>query len=111
MATWWRSRRLRATEDDATQPPSDPTLSRDVTLSPQEFAVLAYLAGVPRGVQPAACARALRLDTTQVSEVLTGLAARGFTSPGQDADTVVITDLGRRAFTYAQAPCCTRITR
>lgn len=86
-------------------------LSQGVTLSPQEFAVLAYLAGVPRGVPPAGCASALRLGAPQVSDVMTGLATRGLTTSGEGADTVVITDLGRRAFTYAQAPCCTRITR
>src|SRR5689334_14246454 len=111
MATWWRSRRRQATQSDSTQPPSDVKLPPDVTLLPQEFAVLAYLAGVPRGVQPAACASALRLGAPQVSDVLRGLVARGFTTPGQEADTVMITDLGRRAFTYAQAPCCTRVTR
>src|SRR5690348_7658403 len=111
MATWWRPRRPQAIQSDSTRPPSDATSSQDVTLSPQEFAVLAYLAGVARGVQPAACASALRLGAAQVSDVLTGLEARAFTASGQDADTVVITDLGRRAFTYAQAPCCTRITR
>jgi DNA-binding MarR family transcriptional regulator len=111
MAKWWHSRRQQATKSHSTQSVSDPQSPRDDKLSPQEFAVLAHLAGVPGGVQPAACARALHLDTTQVSDVLTGLSARGFTTPGQDADAAVITDLGRRAFTYAQAPCCTRITR
>lgn len=71
-----------------------------------EFAVLAYLAAVPGGAQPAACAKALRLDSTQVSDLLTVLSARGFTTKGRDADTAAITDEGRRAFTHAQAPCC-----
>lgn len=78
----------------------------DRELSPGEFAVLAYLAAVPGGATAAACAKALRLDTTQVSGLLTGLSARRFTTQGRDADTAAITDQGRRAFTHAQAPCC-----
>ena len=71
-----------------------------------EFAVLAYLAAVPGGAAPAECAKALRLDSAQVSDLLTGLSARGFTANGRDANTSAITDEGRRAFTHAQAPCC-----
>lgn len=112
MAVWWPSHRPRTTENDSTRPRSAPADAPEAAsppdrdLSPGEFAVLAYLAAVPGGAATAACAKALRLDTAQVADLLTGLSARGFTIQGRDAHTSAITDQGRRAFTHAQAPCC-----
>ncbi|MCV7192796.1 hypothetical protein [Mycolicibacterium brumae] len=105
---FWRWGRTRADGDHAVVGVVAPAES----LSPPEFAVVAYLFAAPGHIGSAQCARALGRDVTDLLTTFADLAERELIETRHDnagdIDYVAVTDAGRRAFIRAQSPCCAR---